>query len=75
MNEGKQKKKPGRKKTGQRITSGSISKSLLRKVRKIAAHRGISNAAVLDRYATHGIDREFRRVVEEDGREFGEAGC
>jgi hypothetical protein len=61
--------KPSRK-----TTAGSISTELRRKIRIIAAHRDMDFSAVLDKYAAPIIDRELRKIREED-RELGEAGA
>lgn len=62
-------------KARRKFTTGSISSELLRKVSIVAAHRGLSNAEALDKYGGPGIDREFRKVLEEGHRELGEAGA
>jgi hypothetical protein len=44
------------------------------KVRTIADRRDITMAEVLDRYAGGGIDREYKKVVDELGRDVGGEG-
>lgn len=53
------------------ITSSRVFAS---KVRVIADRRGISMADVLDQY-TLGIEREYRKVLDELNRELGDAGA
>ena len=56
-------------------TTGSMSHELLRKVRLISAHRGIGKWEALDKYGGPGIDKEYRRCLDEGTRELGEAGA
>lgn len=71
----KKKGKPGRKPTGPKATAGAMSLELLRKVRIIAAHLGIGNSVVLDRFAMPAIDKIYRRIKASEHIENGEAGA
>lgn len=58
-----------------KVTTGSISSELLRKVNLIAAYRRLSNSDALDKYGGPGVDKEYRKVLEDSHRELGEAGA
>lgn len=63
--------KRGERKT----TTGSQSTKLLRSVRLVGAHLGISNAAVLDRFALPVIEKVLRRLEAGKHVELGENGA
>jgi hypothetical protein len=69
------KRRPGPKPTGQKTTTGAMSKELLRKVRIVAAHLGIKNSTVLDRYALPAINRIHRSIEAGKHIELGENGA
>lgn len=54
-------------------TTITASRLFAGKVRAIADRRGITMAEALDLYAT-GIDREYRKVLDEMNRDLGENG-
>ena len=43
-----------------KTTSGSMSPEFLRRVRLVAAHLGIGNAEVLDRFARPALDKVLK---------------
>jgi hypothetical protein len=55
-------------------TTITASRSFANKVRTIGDRRGMTMAEVLDEYAI-GIDREYRKALDEMNRELGESGA
>jgi hypothetical protein len=63
------------KQSDRKTTTGSMSAVLLRKVRIVGAHLGISNTMVLDRFAGPVIDKALRRLEAGKHVELGENGA
>lgn len=66
---------PTKQKKERNTTTGSMSARLLRHVRLVGAHLGISNAAVLDRFALPSIEKVLRRLENTKRHELGENGA
>ena len=53
------------------IVSVKMPRELWTKLCVVAEHRGINKTEAMERFAGPGIHREYRKAVDEMGREFG----